>query len=178
MKEALTQDQYLELRGIVDKWFTSLNQTLLEEQEKAGILYPTSKPNSSIVDEWSDLLDNKPISSLTDTQLENYLEKWSKLIGYSYWVENYYLDRVNTLTRCREFVRNKVYVYSKSLGGREIVDAYAESHQLVEEITEELNYWSRKLDLLRGSIRDWEKKEFSISRAISNRQSKPYRSGG
>jgi len=113
------------------------------------------------------------IYTLSDTHLEDYLEKWLRLLGYAYWVQGLWQDRCNALTRCLDFVKDYIFTYAS--GGREQKSAVAGSHWLTAEILGKLNEAERKLTELNGLIKKWEETKFAISRTITNRQDKPSR---
>jgi hypothetical protein len=165
----LSQEQEDYLQGKVHEWFDVMNETAPQQLLDAGFLFPNQPPSiwDSLPDEWDALMAQGGIYTLDDVHLENYLEKWLRLLGYAYWVQGLWNDRFNVLTRCKEFIKD--YVFAHADGGREQKAAVAGSHWLTAEILGKLTESERKLTELNGLTRKWEKIEFSISRTITSR---------
>ncbi|QNR70362.1 hypothetical protein IAQ67_28825 (plasmid) [Paenibacillus peoriae] len=166
----LTGEQEGYLLGKVKEWFDAMNDTAPQQLLDAGFLFPTKPPEiwTTLPDEWDEMMDQGGIYNLMDKSLEEYLEKWLRLLGYAYWVQGLWNDRYQTLTRCRDFIKD--YVFAHSDGGREQKAAVSGAHWITAEVTGKLNEAERKLTELNGLIRKWEKIEFSISRSITSRQ--------
>lgn len=173
--EILTPEQISTLKAYIHKVLDEDEHGVISSFERAGLLFPTKKPDISdtLPDEWDRLMEEGGIRRLTDIQLEEYLEKWLRLLGYAYWVQGVWQDRVNVLERLLELVKD--YIFAAAPGGREQKAAIAGSHPLTQEVLEKLIYWQRRLDRLNGLIKKWEKIEFAISRVITLRSNKPTR---
>lgn len=173
--DCITPEQEDYLIGKVKEWFDVMNETAPQQLLDAGFLFPNQPPANweTLPDEWDGLMEQGGIYTLTDVNLEEYLEKWLRLLGYAYWVQGLWTDRFNALTRCKEFVKD--YVFAHAEGGREQKAAVAGAHWLVAEILSKLTEAERKLTELNGLIRKWEKIEFTISRTITSRQGRPSR---
>jgi hypothetical protein len=171
----LTAEQENYLIEKVREWFEIMNEAAPQQLLDAGFLFPNKPPSiwETLPDEWDALMEQGGIYTLSDTHLEEYLEKWLRLLGYAYWVQGLWNDRYNALMRCLEFVKD--YIFAHADGGREQKAAVAGSHWLTAEILGRVNEAERKLTELNGLIRKWEKIEFSISRTITSRQGRPSR---
>lgn len=168
--ECLSYEQEEYLRGKVDEWFDAMNKVAPQQLLDAGFLFPNKPPEiwNSLPDEWDDLMDQGGIYNLSDVKLEEYLEKWLRLLGYAYWVQGLWNDRYQTLLRCQNFIKD--YIFAHSDGGREQKAAVSGAHWITTEVTTKLNESERKLNELGGLVRKWEKIEFAISRTITSRQ--------
>lgn len=164
---SVEQEDYLLEK--VGEWFTAMNDKAPQQLLDAGFLFPNQPPSiwETLPDEWDALMEQGGIYTLSSTNLEEYLEKWLRLLGYAYWVQGLWNDRFNVLTRCKEFIKD--YVFAHADGGREQKAAVAGAHWLTAEILGKLTEAERKLTELNGLIRKWEKIEFSISRTITSR---------
>lgn len=173
--ECLTAEQEQYLIDKVREWYEVMNESTPQSLLNAGFLFPDKPPSiwNTLPDEWDELMEQGGIYTLSDTKLEEYLEKWNRLLGYAYWVQGLWTDRVDVLTRCVEFVKD--YIFANADGGREQKAAVAGSHWITAEMLSKLTEADRKLKELNGLIRRWEKIEFSISRTITNRQGRPVR---
>lgn len=171
----LSPEQEDYLIGKVKEWYEVMNETAPQQLLDAGFLFPDKPPSiwDTLPDEWDNLMEQGGIYTLGEAHLEEYLEKWNRLLGYAYWVQGLWSDRFNVLTRCKEFIKD--YVFAHADGGREQKASVAGSHWLTAEILSKLTESERKLTELNGLIRKWEKVEFSISRTITNRQGRPNR---
>jgi len=156
----------------IQQWFEVMNDQTPQQLVNAGFLFPTQPPAiwETLPDEWDNLMDNGGIYNLSGVQIEEYLEKWNRLLGYAYWVHALWGDRLNALSRCLEFVKD--YVFAKAEGGREQKAAIAGSYWLTAEVIGKVNEAERKHTELGGLIRKWEKIDFSISRTITSRQNR------
>jgi hypothetical protein len=154
--------------------FSKANDSTLEYLEQAGFMFPTQKPSISdqLPDEWDSLMEQEGgMMRLQSVNLEDYLEKWDRLVGYAKWVRGVWNDRVEALERLHNYVKD--YIFTRVEGGsRELRGAVAGSHPITLEVLEQLNEWSRKRNVLDGLIYKWEGIKFSISRTITNRQSR------
>lgn len=162
-------DQYIEMQ------FQKVDEPDLSHLEQAGVLFPNRLPEGwdTLPDLWDDLMEEKGIVGLQDYELEEYLEKWLRLLGYAYWVRGIRDAQVNILQRTADYVKD--YIFSHAEGGRELRAAVSGSHPLYKKVLDRLSEYSEKLTTLNGMIWKWEKIEFSISRTISNRSGKSYR---
>lgn len=173
--DCLTPEQEKYLLSKVKEWFDIMNDTAPQQLLNAGFLFPDKPPSNwqTLPDEWENLMEQGGIYTLSDTHLEEYLEKWSRLLGYAYWVQGLWTDRYNVLVRCRDFIKD--FIFAHADGGREQKAAVAGSHWITAEILGKLTEAERKLTELNGLIRKWEEIKFSISRTITNRQGRPNR---
>ena len=166
----LTQEQEQYLIDKVREWYEAMNERAPQQLVEAGFLFPTKPPSiwETLPDEWDALMEQGGIYTLSNTHLEEYLEKWNRLLGYAYWVQGLWQDRVNVLIRCVTFIKD--YIFAHADGGREQKAAVAGSHWLTAEMLGKLTEAERKLTELNGLIRKWEETKFSLSRTITNRQ--------
>lgn len=165
-----------ELRQYYEVWFHDLGEQAIEQVEKQGFKIPSTKTSllDQLPDEWEHLMEHGGIVSLSDKELEEYLEKWIRVIGHAYLVQGVWNDRYQTLIRTLDFVKDFIFA-NLDTGSREIRDAIASSHPIFADVQTELIKHERKLNVLNSLIRKWEKIEFSISRTITNRQGRPTR---
>lgn len=167
---ALNQEQEDRLYSIVDRWFDKGNEEAPQKLLDAGIMFPVAPPTiyETLPDEWDNLMANTGgITQLQNFQLEDFLEKWTRLLGYAYWLRGCWRDRVDTLDRSLNYVKD--YIFKESDGGRELRGAEAGAHDVTLYVLDKLNESKRPLNMLEGKIERWEKIEFAISRAITNR---------
>ncbi|ALA07230.1 hypothetical protein SECTIM467_106 [Brevibacillus phage SecTim467] len=168
---SLGYEQEQRLYQIVERWFDDGNAQAPSKLLDAGIVFPVAPPKiyETLPDEWDALMDNAGgITRLQNFQLEDYLEKWTRLLGYAYWLRGVWRDRVDTLERALQYVKD--YIFKEVDGGRELRGAEAGSHDVTLYVLDKLNEAKRPLNMLEGKIERWEKIEFAISRAITNRQ--------
>lgn len=172
---AISKEQEDYLLGLVDNWLHEMDKSTPRQLLSAGFLYPEGPPSiwDKLPDEWDELMDRGGITTLTDASLEEYLERWGRLLGHAYWVQGLWEDRFNVLTRAYEYVKD--FIFSHASGGREQKDAVAGSHPITLQVLDMLIEAERKKTELNGLIKKWDKTEFSISRAITNRQGRSYR---
>lgn len=165
----LVDEQYDLLERFIDNEFSKVDEPNLDHLTNAGILFPDRLPNGwdTLPDEWDNMMEVQGIINLQDHELEKYLEKWLRLLGYAYWVRGIREANYNILDRCANYVKD--YVFSHAKGGREQKAAVAGSHPLYKRVLEKLTVAEEQLSSLNGMIYKWEKIEFSISRAITSR---------
>lgn len=167
---ALTPEKEQWLYSIIERWFDKGNEEAPQKLLDAGIIFPAKPPSiyETLPDEWDELMERTGgITQLTNHQLEDYLEKWTRLLGYAYWLRGVWRDRVDTLERALQFVKD--FIFKESDGGRELRGAEAGAHDVTLYVLDKLNEAKRPLNILEGKIERWEKIEFAISRAITNR---------
>lgn len=167
---ALTNEQEDRLYGVIQRWFDEGNVEAPNKLLQAGIVFPAAPPTiyETLPDEWDNLMATTGgITQLQNFQLEDYLEKWTRLLGYAYWLRGCWRDRVDTLERALQYVKD--FIHFNSTGGRELRGAEAGSHDVTYFVLDKLNESKRPLNILDGKIERWEKIEFAISRAITNR---------
>jgi hypothetical protein len=167
--DCLSDEQYDLLDQYIAKEFSKIDEPDLNHLLNSGVLFPNRLPQEwdTLPDEWDTLMETQGIIGLQDHELEKYLEKWLRLLGYAYWVRGIREANHNILERCANYVKD--YVFSHAQGGREQKAAVAGSHPLYRTILERLTVANEQLTTLNGMIFKWEKIEFSISRAITNR---------
>lgn len=166
----LSTEQEEHLLDVIDRWFNAGNVDAPNKLLEAGIVFPAEPPSlySTLPDDWDNLMANTGgITQLQNFQLEDYLEKWTRLLGYAYWLRSCWRDRTETLERALQYVKD--YIFKESSGGREQRGAEAGSHDVTLTVLDKLNEVKRPLTMLEGKIERWEKIEFAISRAITNR---------
>ncbi|MEC2266539.1 hypothetical protein ACR6EC_12205 [Bacillus subtilis] len=173
--ECLTDEQYTLLENFIDNEFSKVDEPNLDHLTKSGVLFPDRLPHEwdTLPDEWDRMMENQGIVNLEDHELSKYLEKWLRLLGYAYWVRGIREANFNILERCANYVKD--YVFAHAQGGREQKSAVAGSHPLYRTVLERLTVAQEQLFTLNGMIYKWEKIEFSISRAITNRAGRPSR---
>lgn len=171
----LTDEQYRMLEEFIDNEFKKIDEPNLNHLINAGILFPDKLPHewNTLPDEWDYKMETMGIINLHDHELEKYLEKWLRLLGHAYWVRGIREANQGILQRCADYVRD--YIFAHADGGREQKAAVAGSHPLYKKVLDRLTVASEQLSILNGIIYKWEKIEFSISRAITNRTGKPTR---
>jgi len=165
----INEEQYRLLGAYIDKEFKKIDEPNLSHLTSAGVLFPDRLPAGwdTLPDEWDNIMEVQGIIGLQDYELEKYLEKWLRLLGYAYWVRGIREANQNILERCANYVKD--YVFAHSEGGREQKAAVAGSHPLYLEVLDRLSVANEQLHQLNGMVYKWEKIEFSISRAISSR---------
>ncbi|KZR57910.1 hypothetical protein [Pseudobacillus badius] len=173
--DCLSDEQYTLLDQFIQNEFSKIDEPNLDHLTNAGVLFPDRLPAewNTLPDEWDNLMEVQGIIGLQDYELEKYLEKWLRLLGYAYWVRGIREANHDILERCANYVKD--YVFSHAEGGREQKAAVAGSHPLYRTVLERLTLANEQLTMLNGMIYKWEKIEFSISRAITNRTGKPMR---
>lgn len=173
--DCLMDEQYSLLENFIQGEFAKVDDTNLDHLTQSGVLFPDRLPHEwdTLPDEWDRLMETQGIVNLEDFELSKYLEKWLRLLGYAYWVRGIREANYNILDRCANYVKD--YVFAHAQGGREQKAAVAGSHPLYRTVLERLTIAQEQLHVLNGMIYKWEKIEFSISRAITNRAGKPTR---
>lgn len=173
--DCITEEQYDLLDQFIQHEFSKIDEPDLSHLENSGILFPDRLPHewNVLPDEWDALMETQGIIGLHDHELEKYLEKWLRLLGYAYWVRGIREANYHILERCANYVKD--YIFAHAQGGREQKAAVAGSHPLYRKVLERLTVADEQLSVLNGMIFKWEKIEFSISRAITNRSGKPTR---
>jgi hypothetical protein len=171
----LSEEQEELLINLIENEFSKIDEPDMQHLLDSGILFPDRTPKDwdTLPDEWDAIMEEKGIINLHDHELEKYLSKWLALLGHAYWVRGIWEARKNILQRCADYVKDYVFVHAQ--GGREQKAAVAGSHPLYRMVLERLTVAEQRLTELQGIIYKWEKIEFSISRAITNRQGKPTR---
>lgn len=171
----LTPEEEQALGKYITLTFEKIDDPNLDHLLKSGVLFPDRIPShwDTLPDEWEEVMETKGIVNLEDYELEKYLEQWLRLIGYAKWVQGVKEARVNLLQNCADYVRD--YIFAKAEGGREQKSAVSGSHPLFKIVNDRLTTLKSELYELNGMIYKWEKIEFAISRAITNRQGKPAR---
>lgn len=167
--DCLRDEQYDLLEQYINMEFSKIDEPDLDHLLKSGVLFPARLPHEwdTLPDEWDTMMETQGIVNLQDHELEKYLEKWLRLLGYAYWVRGIREANFSVLDRCANYVKD--YVFSHAQGGREQKAAVAGSHPLYRTVLEKLTVSEQQLSELRGMIFKWEKIEFSISRAITSR---------
>lgn len=152
--------------------FKKIDEPNLDHLLKSGVLFPARLPQDwdSLPDAWDQIMEQQGIINLQDHELEKYLEKWLRLLGYAYWVRGIREANFTVLERCAAYVKD--YVFSHASGGREQKDAISGSHPLSRVVLERLTIAEQQLTELKGMIWKWEKIEFAISRAITSRSNR------
>lgn len=166
----LTQEQEQHLLDAIEAWYGQKNESVPQALYDAGFDFPSERPDiwDKLPEAWGEMMAAKGITAVTDSELEDFLEKWLRLLGYAYWVEGIWTDRFNAITRAANYIKD--YIFAHAQGGREQKAAVAGAHPIYLTALHEVNDAERKLTELRGLIRHWEKIEFTISRTITNRQ--------
>jgi hypothetical protein len=167
---AINHEQEERLYAIIERWFDNGNSEAPQKLLDAGIVFPAAPPTiyETLPDEWDNLMANTGgITQLQNFQLEDFLEKWTRLLGYAYWLRGVWRDRTDTLERALTYVKD--FIFKESEGGRELRGAEAGAHEVTLYVLDKLNEHKRPLNMLEGKIERWEKIEFAISRAITNR---------
>lgn len=167
--DCLSDEQYDLLDQYIQQELNKIDTPNLDHLTSAGVLFPDRLPHEwdTLPDEWDTLMEVQGIVGLQDHELEKYLEKWLRLLGYAYWVRGIREANFAILEKCASYIKD--YVFSHAAGGREQKAAVAGSHPLHRIVLERLTISEEQLNVLKGMIFKWEKIEFSISRAITSR---------
>lgn len=170
--DCLQDEQYDLLEQFIQTEFAKVDSPNLDHLLQSGVLFPNRLPHEwdTLPDEWDTMMETQGIINLQDHELEKYLERWLRLLGYAYWVRGIREANNNILEKCANYVKD--YVFAHASGGREQKAAVAGSHPLYRTVLERLTVASEQLSTLSGMIWKWEKIEFSISRAITSRQNR------
>lgn len=171
----LTEEQEQMLEEFIENEFKKIDEPNMDHLLQSGVLFPDRIPShwDKLPDEWDSIMEEKGIVNLADYELEKYLEQWLALIGYAKWVQGVREARLLILQRCADYVKD--YLFAHAEGGREQKSAVAGSHPLYKKVLDRLVVAEQQLTELNGMVAKWEKIEFAISRAITNRQGKPLR---
>lgn len=173
--DCLTPEEYEALDTYIEMQFEKIDHPDMQYMLRHGLLFPDRVPKDwdTLPDEWEEIMETKGIVNLYDYELEKYLEKWLRLLGHAYWVLGIKQARRDLLQRCADYVYN--FIFAHASGGREQKAAVAGSHPLYKKVLDRLIDEEKQLSEISGLVRKWEKVEFSISRAITNRAGKPTR---
>lgn len=165
----LTTEEYSSLERYIELQFKKIDEPDLSYMDRSGLLFPNRTPAfwDTFPDEWDDVIEQRGINSMMDTDLEMYLSKWNVLLGHAYWIRGVYQSRQEILQRAYSYVSN--FVFAKASGGREQKAAIAGSHPLALEVEERLSNVNRQLFEMGGLIHKWEQANFIITRTITLR---------
>lgn len=171
----LTPEQEVALNTYIEYEFKKIDEPNMNYMLQSGLLYPDRTPQewNVLPDEWDGIMEQKGIINLEDYELEKYLERWNRLIGHAHWVLGIHEARRDLLQRCADYVKD--YIFAHADGGREQKAAIAGSHPLYKKVLDRLTLAEQRCTEIKGLVIKWEKIEFSISRAITNRASRPIR---
>lgn len=170
----MTGEEIQALQEYVEAKFRLIDEPDMQYMLQSGLLFPNRTPDiwDKLPDEWDTLMEQRGISSLSNTDLEQYLEKWNRLLGHAYWVRGIYQSRQEILSRTYDYVKD--YIFTRAAGGREQKAAVSGSHEISEMVLQRVMEISAKLHQIGGLIYRWEKIEFTITRTITLRGSRGY----
>ncbi|WP_303982886.1 hypothetical protein [Niallia circulans] len=167
--ECLSEEQEQMIAQYVEGAIASVESPDVKHLPQSGVMFPDRLPSEwqTLPDEWDNLMDTVGIVNLHNHDLEKYLEKWLRLLGYAYWVRGVREGQKTILERAASYVKD--YIFAHASGSREQKSAVAGSHPLYKKIMDELVKYEERVTMLSGMVYKWEKIEFTISRAISRR---------